>query len=223
MRTMTTAKLSYKLLILTVLTSALIAMYALGSRSSNAQTEFCSEDVYQYCFSQNRPVNSYTCECDMSACLMPVASDCTEVGNYLDTSTCTCVSNPSYIGVCDNDPYAFGCPRSFDTVFAGQLRTFGDDGDICSFNSVAWCNVNGGTWSSYGCACSGLGSSTQQDCASNGGTWYDPGSSLGGGRCQNPSGYGAQSQCASSTATLSSCVSSGGRWNPYTCVCTPAP
>jgi hypothetical protein len=60
-----------------------------------------------------------------ATCLLassPVEIDCTEVANHLDPSTCTCVSNPSYVGIYDNDLYALGCPRSFDTVFAGQLR-----------------------------------------------------------------------------------------------------
>ena len=233
--------LSYKVLTLGVLVAVLIALYTLRPSSSNAQSSYCAFDVYEYCFAQNRPVDPNTCECNFSACLMPVATDCTEVGNYLDASTCTCVSNPSYIGICDNDPYALGCPRSFDTVFAGQLRILqgcgypgaeydpacnpmigGGSADICSFDSFVWCNTNGGSWSSYGCACSGVvvsGQTAQQACASAGGVWYNPGNASGGGTCYNPSGISQGYQCTTSTESLSSCVSSGGRWNPYNCTC----
>lgn len=148
---------------------------------------------------------------------------------HLDYGACVCVSDPAFVYECDEDPYARGCPRSFDTVFGDQLRVRGGDpligggdGDICSFNSYAWCNTNGGSWSSYGCACSGVvASNPPQACGDNGGSWYDPGPSAGGGVCYNPSGFGSASQCASGTGSLNSCVSSGGRWNPYTCTCTP--
>lgn len=211
-----------KLLVLGILITGLFVFNLFRPRSIGAQTfTNCADDVFSYCFSQSpaRRVDPYSCECNPYSCAGAVESDCQEQGMYLSYSDCQCHENPSFMGVCDTDPYALGCPRSFDTVFAGQLRTFGDDGDICSFSAFAWCNTNGGSWSSYGCACSGLGSSTQQDCESNGGTWTDPGSAQGGGRCGNPSGFGEESQCASSTETLSSCVSSGGRWNPYTCTC----
>ena len=241
MRIIIKGKLHYKLLILTVLTSALIAVYALTSQNSKA-TELCSDDLYDYCWSQNRPVDPNTCECNPNACLFPLASDCTEVGNHFDASTCTCVANPSDIGVCDVDPFALGCPRSFDTVFAGQLRILqgcgypgaendpacnpmigGGSADICSFESYTWCANNGGSWSSYGCACSGVtvsGQTPQQACGAANGVWYNPGNASGGGVCYNPSGIGEGSLCGSSTQTLSSCVASGGRWNAYTCKCT---
>jgi hypothetical protein len=242
MRLITKGKLIYKLLILTVLISALTLVYTLSSQNSKA-TVLCADDVYDYCWSQNRPVDPYTCECNISACLFPIASDCTEVGNHFDSSTCTCVANPSEVGVCDIDPFALGCPRSFDTVFAGQIRILqgctypnwqydpacnpmigGGTGDICSFESHSWCVTNGGSWSSYGCACSGVsnpGRDAEQTCGDVQGRWYNPGNVTGGGVCYNPSNIGSAYQCSTSTQTLSSCAASGGAWNPYTCVCTP--
>ena len=211
-----------KLLVLGVLITALFVVNLFKARSIGAQTfTNCANEVFNYCGSQSpaRRVDPSSCECDSNSCAGVVESDCQERGMYLSPSDCQCHENPSYISVCDSDPYALGCPRSFDTVFTGQLRTFGDNGDVCSFNSFAWCNANGGSWSSYGCACSGVGSNTAKDCESNGGSWSDFGSAHGGGACGNPNGFGAGSQCATSTETLSSCVSSGGRWNPYTCTC----
>jgi hypothetical protein len=222
-----TKTLIYKLITVAVLVGAVVAIQKFALRSSNAQSSYCDFDVYEYCFAQNHPVDPNTCECNLSACLSPVATDCTEVGNYLDASTCTCVSNPAYIGICDNDPYALGCPRSFDTVFGNLLRTGGSpytgggDGDVCSFSAYTWCANNGGSWYSPGCACSFYPSSNPSNaCASAGGTWVNNGNSAGGGVCYNPSGYGAESNCASSSASLYTCISSSGRWNPYTCTCT---
>ena len=233
--------LTYKLIILAVLVAALVVLQKFALRSSNAQSSYCAFEVYEYCFAQNHPVDPNTCECNMFACLNPVEIDCTEVGKYLDPSTCTCVSNPSYVGICDNDPYALGCPRSFDTVFANELRIGygcsysnswmdpacnpmigGGTGDVCSFDSYSWCAQTGGSWSGYGCACSGIvtsGQSQQAACTSAGGTWYDPGNTGGGGRCYNPIGMGQGNQCTTSNQTFSSCVASGGRWNPFKCTC----
>ena len=48
----------------------------------------------------------------------------------------------------------------------------GGSADVCSFESFTWCVTNGGSWSSYGCACSGVvpsGQTAQQGCTSNGG------------------------------------------------------
>jgi hypothetical protein len=228
MTTMRTKRPTGKSLAFGAMIATLFVLGALAPRSGNAQLS-CALEVYDYCFSQGRNVDPNNCECNPMSCLGLPASDCTEQGMYLNYGSCTCVSNPGYVFVCDIDPYAYGCPRSFDTVFGNQLRTRGGDpligggdGDICSFSSYAWCNVNNGSWSSYGCACSGLPStSAQTACESNGGTWYDPGASAGGPACYNPSGYGATSQCASGTGSLYSCVASGGRWNPYICTCTP--
>jgi hypothetical protein len=211
-------------------------------RSGKAQSS-CADEVYSYCWGQGRPVDPSTCQCDWSSCLGLPESDCTELSQHLDPSTCTCVSNPAFVGMCDNDPYAFGCPRSFDTVFASQLRVrygcshpnastdpacnpmigAGDD-DICSFDSYAWCAQNGGSWSSSGCACSGVvvsGQTQQQACSAVGGIWYNPGSSQGGGTCYNPSGIGDDFEGTTTTETLASCIASSGQWNPYNCTCTP--
>lgn len=211
-----------------VLIITLFSLDALTPLSSSAQSQYCAFEAIEFCFSQGRNIDLNTCECNFMSCLGIAESDCTEQGAYLNYGSCTCVFNPGFVYVCDTDPYAYGCPRSFDTVFGDQLRTRGGnpligggDGDICSFNSFAWCFANNGSWSSYGCACSGVVTNNpQQACGDADGTWYDPGASAGGGVCYNPSGYGAESQCASSTGSLSSCVSSGGRWNPYTCTCT---
>ena len=187
--------LRYKLIALSGLVVAFVGLQSIGPRSSNAQMGYCASEVFQYCYAQNRPVDFNTCECNLSTCLNPTPGDCAEVGTYFDASTCTCVSNISYVGICDTDPYSLGCPRSFDTVFAGQLRILqgcgypgaawdpacnpmigGGSADICSFDSFAWCNTNGGSWSSYGCACSGVvlsGHSAQQACTGAGGVWYD--------------------------------------------------
>lgn len=198
----------------------------------NAQVGHCDEGVYDYCWASGRNVDSNTCECNMQSCFGLPESDCTEQGQYLDTSRCICVSNPSYIGVCDNDPFALGCPRSFDTIMGAQIRLAacshpdpvadpcdpmigGGDGDICSFMAYAWCNTNGGTWSSYGCACGGIGTTDAPDaCGDADGIWYQ-------NICFNPSGFLSNLQCASSTASLASCISSNGYWNPYLCTCTP--
>ena len=234
-------RLMYRLSILSILVILLI-LQTVELRSGKAQL-YCDEAVYEYCWSQGRVVDSNTCECDWFSCLGLPESDCTELGQYLDTSTCTCVSNPAVMGLCDNDPYALGCPRSFDTVFASQLRVRqgcshpdastdpacnpmigGGSDDICSFDSYAWCTHNGGSWSSYGCACSGIvvsGQTQQQACSAAGGFWYNPGNATGGGSCYNPSGISQDFQCTTTTETLASCVASGGRWNPYNCTCTP--
>jgi len=232
-------RLSYKLLILGLLVAVLLAFNELAPKSK-AQLDYCASEVYEYCFAQNRPVDPDTCECNLSACLSPLTADCAEVGKYLDPSTCTCVGTLAEINFCNNDPYLMGCPRSFDTVFAGQMRILqgcgypgaeydpacnpmigGGSADICSFDSFAWCSHNGGSWSSYGCACSGLVSSTpQQTCSTAGGVWYNPGSAAGGGACYNPSGIWQGYQCATTNQTLVGCVSAGGQWNPYTCTCT---
>lgn len=224
---MPTTTMGRRLLILGGLIVVLAAMTALAPRRSSAQyigQSYCASEVYQYCFSQGRHVDPNSCTCDPNSCVGVVASDCTEVGRYLSYSDCACHDNPSYISVCDNDPYALGCPRSFDTVFAGQLRTYGDDGDICSFGAYAWCNANGGWWSSSGCACSGLydpNTQTAYDaCGESGGQWVDFGNTAGGWVCYSPSGFGAASQCGSTSETLYSCVSSQGRWNPYNCTCS---
>jgi hypothetical protein len=224
-------ELTRKPLSLGIIIAVLCSLNVLAPRSGSAQA-YCADEVYSYCWSQGRLVDPYTCECNMMSCLWIWETNCMQADMHIDYSTCTCTSDPSYMGMCDVDPFALGCPRSFDTVFGDQLRVRGGDpligggdGDICSFNSYAWCNANNGSWSSYGCACSGVvassASSPQQACGDNGGTWYNPGSSAGGGVCYNPSGYGAESQCTSGTGSLNSCVSSGGRWNPYTCTCTP--
>ena len=235
---------SCKLFSLGILLATLFAVYALAPQPSNAQwllTTNCDPEVLQYCFAQNRPVDPNTCECS-SGCIAPTEGDCAEVGQHLDPSTCTCVSNIGYIGICTTDPYSLGCPRSFDTVFAGQLRILqgcgypgaeydpscnpmigGGSADICSFESFSWCAQNDGSWSSYGCACSGVvlsGYTPQTSCTgAGGGVWYNPGNAGGGGVCYNPSGIGVGNQCATSSETLASCVGSGGRWNPYTCTC----
>jgi len=220
-------KLSYKLLALSVLVAVSFALYAVKPRGSRAQSQYCADEVYEYCFSQNRPVDPNTCECIQSACLSPIATDCTEAGNHLDPSRCICVSDPAYVDYCANDPYLLGCPRSFDTIFGNLLRVGGSpysgggDPDVCSFSAYTWCAVNGGTWYSPGCACSFYPSTNPSTaCSTAGGTWVNNGNEAGGGVCYNPSGYGAASNCASSSGSLSSCISSGGRWNPYTCTCT---
>lgn len=236
--------LRYKLITLGVLVVVLVALHTITPRSSNAQLGgYCASEVFQYCYAQNRPVDFNTCECNLSTCLNPMPGDCAEVGTYFDAATCTCVPNISYVGICDTDPYALGCPRSFDTVFAGQLRILqgcgypgaafdpscnpmigGGSADICSFDSFAWCNANEGYWSSYGCACSGVvlpGQTGQESCTGAGGVWYNPGNAAGGGTCYNPSGMSEGYQCASSSASLATCVASGGRWNPYMCTCSP--
>lgn len=236
-------KLRLKLLTLGVLVAGLFTLQMLAPRDAGAQTDICAYEVHMYCISQNRPTNPTTCECDETACLNPLVADCAEVGKSLNTATCTCVSSElSAINYCNDDPYALGCPRAFDTVFAGVMRVQADcnypgassdpycnpmlgggSADICSFDSYAWCTSNGGSWSSYGCSCSGVVSSNstaQQTCANNGGTWYNPGNSVGGGRCYNPSGISWDFQCgASSINTLSGCVGVGGRYNPYNCKC----
>jgi hypothetical protein len=233
--------LSRKLLTLCILFAALFAFDAVVPRHGSSQSSSCDYDVYDYCWSQGRNVDPSSCTCNPNSCLGVVESDCTEQGMYLSYSDCACHGNPSYTSVCDGDPYASGCPRSFDTVFAGQMRILqgcgypgaendpacdpmigGGSGDICSFESFAWCSTNGGSWSSYGCACSGVvssGSTAQQTCTDAGGVWYNPGNSSGGGTCYNPSGIGSASQCATTSESLSSCVSSSGLWNPYTCTC----
>lgn len=217
-----------------VVVAVLFSLGALAPQSGSAQSS-CAYDVYSYCWAQGRMVNPSTCECNMLSCLWIWETDCMQVGMHTDYSTCTCVSDPALIGKCDVDPFSLGCPRSFDTIFGDQLRVRdgdpmigGGSGDICSFNSFAWCAINNGTWSSYGCACSGVTSTPtdpdrtpEEACGDNGGTWYDPGSAAGGPVCYNPSGYGSASQCSSGTGSLSSCVSSNGHWNPYTCTCTP--
>ena len=233
-------KLRFKLAILSVLV-ILLALQAVELQTGKAQL-YCADDVYAYCWSQGRVVEPSTCECDWTSCLGMPESDCTEQGQYLDTSRCVCVSNPAVMGLCDNDPYALGCPRSFDTVFASQLRVRsgcshpnaatdpacnpmigGGTDDICSFDSYAWCAQNGGSWSSYGCACSGIvthpNQTQQQACAAVGGFWYNPGNATGGGSCFNPSGINDEHQCTSTNETLASCVGGGGRWNPYNCTC----
>lgn len=226
MISMSTRRLPRKPLTIGVIIAALFALEVLAPRIGSAQW-YCAFEVFDYCASQGRRVDPNSCECNPMSCFGVHETDCTEQGMHLDYGSCTCVSNPGYVYVCDSDQYAYGCPRSFDTVFGDQLRTRGGDpligggdGDICSFNSYVWCNENGGSWSSYGCACSGVVTTdAQQACERNDGTWYNPGPSAGGGVCYNPSGYGDESQCASGTASLSSCVSSGGSWNPYTCTC----
>ena len=223
---------SYKLLYLGVLVVAIFVIQALGPQRRNAQLSWhCDTELFGYCYAQNRPVDPDTCECKLTACISPTPGDCAESGQYFDASSCTCVNNIAAIGICDTDPYALGCPRSFDTVFAGQLRilqgcgvpsscppTFGGgNGDICSFQSFSWCAHNNGDWSSYGCACSGIVSNAgQTSCNEAGGAWY---TSPGGGVCYNPSGIGEGSLCATSNQTLAGCVASGGRWNPYQCTC----
>lgn len=231
---------SYKLLYLGVLVVAIFLIQALGPQRSNAQLgSHCDSEVLAYCFAQNRPVDWNTCECNLNTCLNPTPGDCAEAGQYFDASTCTCVNNIAVIGICDTDPYALGCPRSFDTVFAGQLRILqgcgypgaendpacnpmigGGSEDICSFQSFSWCAHNDGIWSSHGCACGGIVPNTAQtSCTDADGTWYNPGSSSGGGVCYNPSGIDEGSLCATSNETLASCAGSGGRWNPYKCTC----
>lgn len=236
-------KLGTKFLVLGALIMALLALGAPESRRAVAQVELCSDEVYQYCISQNRPVDPNTCECVLTACINPLEADCLEVGRALNTATCTCVSNElSAINYCHDDPYLLGCPRSFDTVFAGQMRILqgcgypgassdpycnpmigGGSADICSFDSYAWCVSNGGSWSSYGCACSGVvssGSNAQTTCTTAGGTWYNAGSSAGGGVCYNPTGISWDFQCGSSSInTLAGCAGVGGRYNPYNCKC----
>lgn len=218
---------SYKLLYLGVLVVAIFVVETLGPQRSNAQlSTHCDSEVLSYCFALNRPVNWDTCECNLTACFSPTQGDCAEAGQFFDASNCTCVNNISAIGICDTDPYASGCPRSFDRVFANQLRTLqgglgGGSEDICSFESYSWCANNNGDWSSYGCACSGVTSSGGQTaCDDADGTWYNPGNSLGGGVCTDPSGIGEGSLCATSNQTMGDCVGSGGRWNPYKCTCT---
>jgi len=216
-------------LLITPFLAALLLLVLLVPQGARAQSAPCAFEVYDYCFSQGRNVDSSTCTCNYMSCLGVPESDCTEQGMYLNYGSCTCVGNPGYVFVCDSDPYAYGCPRSFDTVFGDQLRVRdgdpmigGGNGDICSFSSYAWCNANSGSWSSYGCACSGVvGTNPQNACETDGGTWYNPGNSAGGGVCYNPSGYGSGSQCAVSPGSMNGCISSGGRWNPYTCTCTP--
>src|SRR3954462_10658364 len=114
---LTTRRVVYRLVTLGVLTTALLVTDGLAPQAGNAQLSDCAFEVYDYCFSQSRPVDTSSCTCNTNACMGIPESDCTEQGMYLDTSRCVCVANPSYIGYCDNDPYALGCPRSFDTVF----------------------------------------------------------------------------------------------------------
>jgi len=241
METNTSNWLRIKIAILGILLVVFAASYVLPPKRAEAQSANCDESVYEYCFAQNRPVDPNTCTCNESLCLNPIWTDCAEVGNYLDPSTCTCVTNPSFIGYCDNDPYAEGCPRSFDVVFASQVRFLrgcdperlwepicdpmigGGSGDICSYESVSWCTQNGGTWDSSACACDGIGDpdgTAAQKCAAAGGSWYIPTDfPLDPGVCYNPTNIGSGMECTTTSDSLMSCVASGGRWNGYQCHC----
>ena len=252
MKIRTPRSLTIKLTILLAMIVMLITSGRLMNRSvaQYIGSSYCADDVYNYCLSQGRPVDS-SCQCDMTACAGFPESDCTEVGQYLDTSRCICVSNPSYMGYCDTDPYAYGCPRSFDTVFGDKMRLFGctinggecppsfggGDGDICSYEAFAWCNLKGGSWDSQDCACSGVVNSDDTnatDCAAHQGTWTgsvckNPKGACGdaGGSwnetyslCVNPDGYYDASQCGATSDSLSSCIAQNKRWNPYICKCS---
>ena len=216
-----TNSLRNKLLTLGVLVGILVGLYTLAPRDSKAQSSNCAFDAIQYCFAQGRPIDS-NCECNLSACLSPPESDCTEVGQYLDTSRCICVSNPSAVGYCDNDPYALGCPRSFDP-YLDKIRVAGSGQgggsvDICSFDAFTWCMVSGGSWSSDRCACNiGNNSSLETACGTAGGTWTLDWS---GYICYKPSDYAADTHCGSSNASLSSCIAQNKKWNPNICACT---
>jgi hypothetical protein len=56
----------------------------------------CAPAVYDFCWGQGRNVNPATCDCDYNSCLGLPASDCTEQGGWLDTTTCTCRFFPGW-------------------------------------------------------------------------------------------------------------------------------
>jgi hypothetical protein len=228
-------KLLSKILTVGVLAGALIWLHARAPDSRAAVTGECAAEVYDYCWAQGRNVDPETCTCNMETCFGLPASDCTEQGAYLNTNICVCVGNPGETNYCATDPYALGCPRSFDTVMGNAIRAAscanppcdpmigGGDADICSFGSYAWCNTNGGSWSSYGCSCSippGT-TSAQSQCSASGGDWVAHPSSSGGGVCYNPSNFPVGSQCSQSTESMAACQASNGHWNGLTCHCTP--
>jgi hypothetical protein len=209
-------------LILGVLGAILFALTVFKPRSSSAQLSTCSDELIDYCWSQGRQVDTSDCTCNPNSCFGITEADCTEQGMYLSYSDCQCHANPSYTDPCSSDPYASGCKRSFDTLVEGYMRavynTTGYGGDTCSFESFAWCNHNGGTWNDFDCACSGLpdsGSGAAAACSAAGGTWNSSQQI-----CYNPTGIDDGMQCMTSTDTLYGCVSTGGRWNGYSCKCT---
>lgn len=96
-----------------VLVVLFVALATTDSMKPGRAEAACDPAVYDFCWSQGRNVNPQTCECNYQSCLGLPESDCTEQGGHLDYATCTCVFDPEYQGICDRDPYACGCPRSF--------------------------------------------------------------------------------------------------------------
>jgi hypothetical protein len=158
-----------------LLTLALLS-FALGisllSPGAGQGRTVCSDhDVYDFCWSQGRNVDPNTCDCNPNSCLGVPESDCTEQGGWLDYGTCTCRLDYGYVGMCDIDPYAYGCPRN-----PGGL---GDPGRLCSFDGYVNCRENRGAWDDWTCSCyyittsntCGAELSNVQSCEAAGGTW----------------------------------------------------
>lgn len=157
------------LLVVAVLATLVLFPTPLTDKTNRVSS--CAQEVYEFCWSQGRPVDKTTCDCNFNSCMSMLPSDCEEQGGYMDISTCTCHMPPGEQSLCDRDPYALGCPRNPDT---------GGGAGVCSFASYSWCNQNGGQWSSDNCTCNFqtttgciAGTSTPDSCTNAGGTW-DP-------------------------------------------------
>jgi hypothetical protein len=161
---------SYRLfrrgLILGILCVGLFVVLSLETPKGSA-TPMCDSSVYEFCFSQGRGVDSTNCICDTSVCLGIAESDCTEIGEYLNTSTCTCAPGnmtPWCSGSVANQCFNENRPINPITCSCDPVT---EDGGMpqCSFESYVWCQEHGGIWGGGTCLC-GF-EDTNQDCTAS--------------------------------------------------------
>jgi len=167
----TIPRLYRKLLMLGILVAAFCAIQE-SAPKGHAQLG-CGIETFEYCDQFGLWVNPMTCGC--AAYCPLVSADCQEVGKTLDYESCQCVGGwLTPIGICDSDPYALGCPRSFDTVFGGVTPGYG--WGLCPSGGGSTCTSMGGSYNYNTCTCTiasqtGFCSAAAQNaCTGAGGT-----------------------------------------------------
>jgi hypothetical protein len=167
-----TIKLRRKLVVLGILIASLLTLQALAPEKAYAQS--CEVADLIACSNLELSLHPDTCEC-IPYCPL-IEPDCTEQGHSgLNYNTCQCYGGTqSALTVCDFNPYAHGCPGSFDSIFSGVTEYYGTG--QCSRSSSSSCASIGGFYNYTSCSCNvatvtGFCSSTAiSACQNSGGT-----------------------------------------------------
>jgi hypothetical protein len=149
MPTTNTKNLTRTVLLLGLLVAALYPAVTLSPPVARADS--CDVAAFIECSNLGLSMNPNTCEC-VPYCPL-ISADCTEQGfTGLDYNTCQCTGGEmSALTVCDFNPYALGCPNSFDTIFSGVTEYYGTG--QCSRTSAGNCATIGGFYNYTSCSC----------------------------------------------------------------------